>query len=67
MNPASSAVQPEETVSPRISSSPTPVISSPAPSSSRTGTRSVRLPEPAATKNETTVNGRNRSPVCSGE
>src|SRR5581483_10693158 len=67
IEPASSAVQPDEGVRPPISSSPTPVIARPTPRRMRIGTREERLPVGAATKNETTVNGRNRSPVWSGE
>ena len=52
---------------PCMSSSPIEVSSSPPLSRNRTGTLVDRLPESAATKNETTVKGRNRSPVCSGE
>src|ERR1700759_3181157 len=65
--PASSAVQCESAESPRISNSPAPTSPSPPPSSSRTGTRADRLPDTADTANATTVTGRNRRPVCSGD
>ena len=63
MKPANSAVQPEEAFSPLISSSPPPTNASPALSSSRTGTRSVRLPDTVAATNITSVVGKNRRPV----
>ena len=65
--PGSSAVHPEDGARPRIRNSPPATIATPTPSSTRAGMRSDRLPERTAVKNEITVNGRKRRPVCSGE
>ena len=64
--PGSSAVQPESASTPRISSRPSRRGRARAANRNRAGTRSVRLPENAAAKNDNRVSGRKRRPACSG-
>lgn len=65
--PASSDVQSDDTVSPRMSSSATPTIAMPPPMSARTGTRAERRPATGPTKKESSDSGRKRSPAWSGD
>ena len=61
-----SVVHPEVEVIAVIASRPPPTTSSPAPSSRRTGTRTLSRPAIGATANDSSVTGRKRSPAWTG-
>ena len=63
MKPPSSVVHSESTLTPCISSRPPATSRSPPAMKYRTGTWSLRRPEIAAAKNDSSDSGRNRRPV----
>ena len=65
--PGSSVVHAESTVTPCMSSSPTPTSVRPPPRKPRTGRRSESFPAIGATTNDSSVIGRKRTPASSGE
>ena len=67
MKPPSSVVQLECTVTPCMSSSASATSPSPALIDTRGGSLVDSRPATGATKKETTVSGRKRRPVCTGE
>ena len=67
MKPGSRVVQSESIVMPLISHIESATSPRPKPSSSRIGTRVESRPATGAATNETTLRGRKRTPVWSGD